>query len=431
MCALASPQPKRRPGRPPKVPESACSPLSQLGGLIRQLRVGRGLTLVSLGQLTGYSWQHLGAIERGQVVPSEDVVAACEQALAAGGGLIAIFPAVVREQASRRHVREAARRDRPRGDQDPDWQELTAAARRPSTVSGAVVDELEQITDRHRALYHELSSAEMLFSVEAHLGLLASLMRGRQSEAVRHRIASAAAEAAGFAAWLWLDLGDRFKMGALYEMAASLLAEAGDAALGSYITGYRALAAEASGLDGQAVQLAEAALSHAPAGTSRLARSWLSAIAANLAALTGDGGRALDLLGQARDHLDTANGKEDWMYDFDCSALAAYRGQCHLRLGQAREAVTAFEAGLAELPSEHARRGAFLAIGLAEACLSARAPDAAIHHARRAFMVFAACGSTTGLARVRRFGDLLGAAGRNREAAELGEMFADYVASPA
>jgi hypothetical protein len=33
-----------------------------------------GLTLQNLAELTGYSWQHLGAVERGQVVPSENLI---------------------------------------------------------------------------------------------------------------------------------------------------------------------------------------------------------------------------------------------------------------------------------------------------------------------------------------------------------------------
>src|SRR5258708_38618829 len=106
----------------------------------------------------------------------------------------------------------------------------------------AVIEDLEQITDRQRVLYHELSSAEMLVPVEAHLGLLASLLRGSQPEPVRHRIASAAVEAAGFAAWLWFDLGDQVKMGALYEMAASLLHEAAHPGPRCYRQGYRGLA---------------------------------------------------------------------------------------------------------------------------------------------------------------------------------------------
>jgi tetratricopeptide (TPR) repeat protein len=297
-------------------------------------------------------------------------------------------------------------------------------------VSIALVEELEQITDRQRVLYHELSSAEMLNTVEAHLSLLVSLMRGTQPEPVRHRIASAAVEAAGFAAWLWFDLGDQFKMDTLYEMATGLLKETGNPALGSYITGYRALAAEASGLGYEAVRHAETAMYRAPLTTSRLARSWLSAIAANTVALTGDRRRALELLGQARDHLDAAQDKEEWMYDFDHSALAAYRGQCHLRLGQPCEAMAAFEAGLAELPHGCERRGALLAIGLAEACLHGQALDAAIHCAHQALGIFATCGSTAGLLRVQKFRSLLAAAGYQRQARDLDQQVRDYLTDP-
>lgn len=49
-------------------------------------------------------------------------------------------------------------------------------------------------------------------------------------------------------------------------------------------------------------------------------------------ALTGDRRTVLKLLGQARDHLDAAQGREEWMYDFDHSALAGYRGESHLRV---------------------------------------------------------------------------------------------------
>jgi hypothetical protein len=338
MATSAGPGlPRRGPGRPPKPQENPSSAQAQLGGLVRRLRGEHGLTLMNLGELTGYSWQHLGAVERGQVAPSEAVVVACEPALAAGGQLVALFPAVVREQASHRHGREAARRgDAMQTDPDVEWARLGAAARRPSSMSVSLVEELEQITDRQRVLYHELSSAEILVPVEAHLSLLVSLLRGTQPEPLRHRIASAAVEAAGFAAWLWSDLGDQFKMGALYEMAGDLFAESGNPALAAYITGYRALAAEAWGLGREAVHQAEAARDRAPAGTSRLARSWLSAIGANMLALTGDRSSALNLLGKACDHFDAAQGKEEWMYDFDHSALAAYRGRAPARSGLTR-----------------------------------------------------------------------------------------------
>ena len=430
MATSAEPrQPARGPGRPPKPPENSSSALAQLGGLVRCLRGERELTLMSLGKLTGYSWQHLSAVERGEVVPSEAVVVGCESALAAGGQLAALYPAVVREQASHRHGREAARRgDAVRTDLDVEWARLGAAARQPSATSISLVEELEQITDRQRVLYHELSSAEIVVSVEAHLSLLVSLLRRTQPEPLRHRIASAAVEAAGFAAWLWLDLGDQFKMGALYKMAGDLFTESGNPALAAYITGYRALAAEAWGLGREAVHQAEAARDRAPAGTSQLVRSWLSAVGADALALTGDR-CALNLLGEACGHLEAAQGKEEWMYDFDHSALAAYRGQCHLRLGQTREAMGAFEAGLTSLPPSCDRRGAFLAIGLAEACLAERMVDAATHYAQRALTVFAMSGSLAGLRRVQRYRRLLADAGHDREASDLDQQVRAHLAA--
>ncbi len=421
--------PRRGPGRPPKPPANTSSALAQLGALVRSLRNERGLTLMRLSEATGYSWQHLGAVERGQAVPSEAAVVACERVLAAGGQLIAQFPAVVQEQASVRHGREAARRnDMRHADEDVDWARIGAAARRPSAVSSTVVEELEQITDRQRRLYHELSSAEMLMSVEAHLNLLAALMRGTQPDPIRHRIASAAVEAAGFTAWLWMDLGDQFKMGRLYEMAADLSTEAGNPALGSYVTAYRALAAEACGRRDEALQHADAARHQAPSTVSRLTRSWLSAVSAHTVALTGDSKHAIQLLVQASDDLDAAQGREQWMYDFDQSALAAYRGQCHLRLAQPREAITAFETGLAALPQGSQRRGAVLAIGLAEACLARREPDAAVQHARDALTVYAARGSADGLRRVQRFGRLLANAGYQADASQLQQQIREHLA---
>lgn len=387
------------------------------------------MTLMALGKMTGYSWQHIGAIERGDVAPSEELVTACDLALGAGGRLVAAFPAVVREQVSLRHRRQAARREGvTSAGLDADWSRLAAAARRPSAVSAVLVEELEEITDRQRRLYHELSSAEMLISVEAHLSLLVSLLRGTQNTALRHRIASGAVEATGFAAWLWFDLGDQFKMNTLYETSDSLLEEAGNPGLSSYVTGYRVLVADASGLADEAIHHADVARSQAPLSCSKLTLSWLSAISANAVALTCDHRRALDLLGRACDYFEAGKGKEEWMYDFDHSALAVYRGQCHLRLGQPREAIAAFQAGLAELPQACDGRAALLAIGLAEAYLRRHDPDGATHYANHALAIFAARGSTAGLMRVLNFRNLLAEAGRERDAEDLDQRARHHLA---
>ncbi|GAA2166503.1 helix-turn-helix domain-containing protein [Actinomadura napierensis] len=394
--------------------------LARLGAELRRARLQRELTLIGLGELTGYSWQHLGNVERGQVVPAENVVLACERALSAGGRLISLLPGVIREQAAHRHAREAARHQAPHSPSDDiDWSRLAAAATRPSAVAPDMVAELEAITDRQRRLYHELTSAQMSVPVEAHLGLLTTLLGNISSTPLRHRIASAAGEAAGFAAWIWHDLDDPHKSAFYYRTAQQLLHDAGNPALSSYISGYQALVCDAGGLAAEAAQHAQQALDTAPKATSHLTRSWLSALAAGTLAAADQRDESLALLRQAQEHFDAAHGREEWMYKFDRTALADYRGQCHLRIGQATNAIAAFAEGLSALPATCERRGAQLTIGLAEAHLIAGQLDQATDAAQRSLKVFAARGSVSGLRRVRRFRDLLREGGHYREADQM------------
>ncbi|MGH3525255.1 MAG: hypothetical protein ACRDU4_21115 [Mycobacterium sp.] len=172
---------------------------------------------------------------------------------------MSILPAVIREQARVRHHHEAARRARRPTDlvgararqvcdrDDLDWARLADAARRPSRLNRAVVEDLELITGRQRRMYHELSSAEMIVHVQAQAGLLVALLDSAAPDALRRRVASAAAEAAGFAAWLWYDLGDLSTMNHCYRQAVLAVTESSGTALRSYILGYQGLVARAQG----------------------------------------------------------------------------------------------------------------------------------------------------------------------------------------
>ncbi|WP_395110615.1 helix-turn-helix domain-containing protein [Actinomadura sp. SCN-SB] len=418
MTTSPGSRPRRRAGRPPKPLDASASALARLGAQLRQLRLEQGLTLARLGELTGYSWQHLGAVERAKVAPSQDVVAACERALTAGGRLVSLFPAVVGEQAAIRHTREAARHAHtPVPDQDVDWSHLATAAA-SSSVSAGMVEQLELITDRQRSLYHELTSAQMLVPVEAHLGLLMSLLKATHSDPLRHRIASAASEAAGFAAWIWHDLGDPYKLTRHYQTAARLRSEAANPALNSYVTAYHALA---SGPIPAAIDYARQALDTAPKTTTHLTRSWLCAVAATVTA-PADPAEATRLLGHARDHFDAAEGREEWMYEFDHTALAGYRGQCHLQLGQPTAAIAAFTEGIDSVPATCVRRKAQFTLGLAEAHLDSGDIDQALRMASASLRVFAARGSVSGMRAVRRLRNLLHEGGHTRHAAQLDEQ---------
>ncbi len=421
-------------GRPVKPQDGSESALAALGAQLRRLRTQRALTLQNLAELTGYSWQHLGAVERGQVVPSENVIVACDSSLLANGTLIAMLGVVIHEQAHIRHQNAAARRDTPtlaprkgRGPEemsDLDWERLADAGRRPSRITPAIVEDLELITDRQRRLYHNLSSAEMLTCVHSHLGLLTTFLDYQQSAALRHRIASATAEAGGFAAWLWFDLGDTFRADQSYRQAHDAVTEATDRGLAAYIKGYQGMvAAQATGPDAALAHLDEACAT-APYSLSKTARAWLTVLMAEALARTGQPAAAFSSIERSRDLLDSARvGERDpWMFDFDGGSLAAHTGHCYLALNQPHQAVDSFEEALRMLAPSCDRRKATITVGLAHARLASGELEEAQRLAATALVVFAQRGSAAGLHRVRGVRDAFREAGHHAAALALDEQ---------
>jgi tetratricopeptide (TPR) repeat protein/DNA-binding XRE family transcriptional regulator len=426
---------KRRRGRPPKTTDPASSATAALGAELRRLRNDRGLTLGQLGQLVGYSGQHLGAVERGTAVPSEVVVSACDAAVLANGRLVSMFPAVIREQARVRHQHEAARRPgrpidlvgaraRQACDQDDlDWARLADATRRPSRLSTAVVDDLELITDRQRRLYHELSSAEMMVHVQAHVGLLVSLLDSAAPDLLRHRVASAAAEGAGFAAWLWYDLGDHYTMSHCYRQAALAADESSNTGLRSYILGYQGLVAGAQGHPESALGFLDQARQTAQRSITDPTRSWLTVLTADALARVGRSREALAELDVARSLVAGQDGRTDeWMYDFDEGSLAVHAGTCLLTVGRPESAAAAFTDALRLLPASCERRGAEIQVGLAAARLASGDLEEAQRLTLISLEAFAARGSVAGLHRVRELRGQFRARGHISAAETIGEQ---------
>jgi transcriptional regulator with XRE-family HTH domain len=69
------------------------------------------LTLATLAGRIGYTIQHISEIELGNGYPSESFVRAADEALDAGGRLLALYPAVVIEQVVARERRASSRRE--------------------------------------------------------------------------------------------------------------------------------------------------------------------------------------------------------------------------------------------------------------------------------------------------------------------------------
>ena len=244
-----------------------------------------------------------------------------------------------------------------------DW--LADASRCRSPLTGQLVENLDVITGQQRDLYHQLSSAELTGHVEAHLGLLTALLGGNAPDRLQHRVASAAAEAAGFAAWLWHDRQEPARAARLYKLADDAAREAGDRRLASYLAGYQGLA-RTHDLASATAWLA-GAVEGAPRSLSGVAASWLSALHAEAAARSGDQRAAKSSLSQATEQLSgcRAGQKQAWMYDFDEGGLAMRAGSCHVALGDHRLAVAAFRDALMLLPPGHERRRAEIHLGLA------------------------------------------------------------------
>lgn len=74
------------------------------------MRVARNFTLNALSRRIGFSTTQISDVERGASSASQAFVAACDQALDAGGRLLALLPAMRIEQQVEREKRETSRR---------------------------------------------------------------------------------------------------------------------------------------------------------------------------------------------------------------------------------------------------------------------------------------------------------------------------------
>ena len=144
--------------------------------------------------------------------------------------------------------------------------------------------------------------------VQAHVGLLVSLLDSAAPDLLRYRVASAAAEGAGFAAWLWYDLGDLYTMSHCYRQAAlartnrpTLAYSPTSWAIRSRRAGTRS-AAVGAGIFDQARQTAQQSVSHPT-------RSWLTVLTADALARVGRSREALAELDVAWSLLAVQDGR--------------------------------------------------------------------------------------------------------------------------
>jgi Helix-turn-helix domain len=269
-----------------------------LGAILRRLRELRRLSQDELGRLAGYDGSYVGAVERASVRPSQELVAALDRALDAGGGLLALWRFADQEWAVRATAGPAGPwTNDPLGTApaEPGWpagpapaEATTAAAAPPDAVAAAarpdaVVEamELARLAEASDVGADALASVEraverlrhaaagtppgsLLPTVRAQRRYVGRLLDGRLTLGHRRRLLAAAGRLSVVLARLHFEAGERDAAEASREAALRLARQAGNAELAAWAFEAGAWWALVDGRFHEAVRLSRAGQDRAP-----------------------------------------------------------------------------------------------------------------------------------------------------------------------
>jgi transcriptional regulator with XRE-family HTH domain len=283
----------------PSASSAAC-----LGALLRHLRTLHGLTQNGLGAAAGFDGSYVGAVERGAVRPSRDLVERCDRALGAGGVLLALWPPADREwqarptPAERGHARPTPTRPTPArrpalapaGEPEPGGEaeavvEAIEVARRAEAcdVGPATLAEIERAVERLGRAGSGTPPRALIPAVAARRRHVERLLAGRVMLERRRRLLVAAGRLSLELARLHFDAGQREAAEANRDTALRLARLAADAELAAGAVEALAAWALADGRFPDALELARAGQDLAPpAGLAALeltldeAQAWAS-----------------------------------------------------------------------------------------------------------------------------------------------------------
>src|SRR5918998_4849981 len=227
-------------GRPPKRVDPDASHAARLGAELRARRVGRNLTLTDLASRIGYSAQHVSEVELANAVASESFVAAADEALGAGGRLVALYPAVVIEQVVERQRRATFRREALRSPVEADDVKrrafiglgLAVVLLGPEAAAKASRDDWDRIA---QAWSYEVDTAPDRNALLP--GLAADLRRLHASDGPQRVVAQLASYVAGLA----MSNGDAALARRWWSRARAAAVAAGDRQLTAFVTGRQAV----------------------------------------------------------------------------------------------------------------------------------------------------------------------------------------------
>lgn len=374
------------------------------GLTLRRARRQRGLSLRALQTLVRYDFTYLGQVERGEKPGSLDLAASCDEALAAGGRILAAFREPVASETDFPQPGIVA------GHVSPPDSVRKAQVGPP--LSGAIPERVDgewrTDLDALRRLYHGTYCVDQLARrVRDCLNENARRLRhgpvGPERRSLLRRQADAALLAGRLALFdTWAPVVARGYLTMAYEAAS----EAGDDALAAAASGHLAFVPAREHLTTACRDYLRIARRHAERSDVPTLVSWVAAVEAEVL-VTAEPRSGLQALDRAVDALAAAAGAPvpGWFDYFSAARLQGFRGQVLAAAGRGDAARDALRRGLADLEPEAVKQRAVLLADLAGSHLCDREPDV---EQIAALMLRAACqlGHTQYLAAADRLGAL-------------------------
>jgi tetratricopeptide (TPR) repeat protein len=233
------------------------------------------------------------------------------------------------------------------------WERLAHALGERTTMDQRTIDGLELMTIRLEGMEQQVGPHELIGALAGHLDAMTTLLQRPVPSALRPRLASVAAEAAGMLAMARAETGDAARSAADVGIAVALSREANDRALGAWVMGcYTATQPEYRNQPGLRLRhFTEGAFGLRPEDASPRSRAWFAAKAADVYAELGRGDECLRALDMAdslcqRRSVDADERPRHQILGSDDFWLTAERGACLARLGRSDAARAALDAAL-------------------------------------------------------------------------------------
>ncbi|MFY1634314.1 helix-turn-helix domain-containing protein [Solwaraspora sp. WMMB335] len=307
----------------------------RLPATLRALREQAGLSLRDLAKRAYSSRSHLHDLEQGRKAPPSELIARLDEALQAGGHLIAMV------------------REDPAGLSGEEQQRLRAAIAQPRRIDAGTVDSLTAVLAHQRRLEDVVGSAAVVKPVLAQLSAIEQLVNGARHDKHWLRLVDVAGQWAQFGGWLAATTGDHAAGRAWYVRAMEWATESGNPHLTATVLSMRGHLAWVCGETAAMVELSRAA-------------AWQPASPGVHALATQQEARGLAILGDAEgtdrqlDHAeelairaaDARDREPGWLYFYDPTFFSLQRGLAQQYLRRFDLAADLLTDGLDQLSDE-------------------------------------------------------------------------------